>query len=57
MANEHAKCRLISALLEVDQVGPAKALDAVRWLPTLPQDPDALSSAIEEIASELGVSV
>lgn len=53
MANEHAKCRLISALLEVDQVGPAKALDAVRWLPTLPQDPDALSSAIEEIAPRL----
>ena len=53
MADSLAKCRLISALLEVEQVGPAKALDAVQWLPTLPQDPDELSAAICEIGPKL----
>lgn len=53
MADAFAKSRLISALLEIEQVGPATALDAVRLLPTLPQDPDELSVAIDEISPRL----
>jgi DNA processing protein len=57
MSEQSNKIRLISALLELDSVGPARALNAIRLLEVFPQEPELLVEALHGIQTKLGPAV